>query len=158
MTCQTHCHTSHTKYTITHCAAAGGSTGCICSSSPSLPVECRQTPRFRMAASCCISPSCLCVRSLLPCPSSSPQVVTGAASHPCLSAALTFTHLSEVPWVITPLLLPPSAPPSCCGYLHTFICQPLATPNSAQDWNRQDLHILLFMLDRHCSQRGTFLN
>lgn len=95
MTCQTHYHTSHTKYTITHCAAAVGSTGCICSSSPSLPVECRQTPLFHIAASCCISPSWLCARSLLPSPSSSPQVVTGAASHPCLSASLTFTHLSE---------------------------------------------------------------
>lgn len=95
MTCQTHHHTSHTKYTITHCAAAVGSTGCICNSSPSLPVECRQSPLFHIATSCCISPSCLCAGSLLPSPSSSPQVVTGAASHPCLSASVTFTHLSE---------------------------------------------------------------
>lgn len=123
-----HTTTTHTQNTQeTHCAAAGGSTGCIWRSSPSLSAECRQTALCHVAASCCISPSCQCAPSRLASPSSSPHVVWQEQRLiPCLFASLTLTHLSKfLEW--SHPLSPPSAPPSCHGYLHTFICYPLAT-------------------------------
>lgn len=89
MTCQTHFYNSHTKRKITHSAAAVDSTGCICSSSPSLPVVCRQTSLYHIASSLCICPSCVCMCSHLPPRASSPQVEVRVASHP----SLKFIHL-----------------------------------------------------------------
>lgn len=146
-------HLAHQTHTITHSAAAADSTGCICSSSPSHPVECRQTPH--VAASRYISPSCLCMRSLPPPPSSSPQVEMREASHPCLSTSLRFTHLPTfLEWSrhssFLPLPLPPaveiciplSATPlllficlkieTCSSYLFSSLC--LAAAEQAQEF------------------------
>lgn len=116
----------------THNAAAD-SAGCICSSSSSPPARCTQTSLLP-----CIPPPrpSACSPSS-PLPSASPKVESKKCRPPhsallifqtlpvclsvCLLLAHTHTHTPTCQNFLSDYTTPPSsAPPSCCGNLHTF--------------------------------------